>query len=265
MIRIKVLNQKSKKEFNKGLQKVEKKMIYPYGSDSFRIDHGESYFAFFDRMGESIFHIATDKDEVVACGCGISRVVPKNGSLIKVWYLCDLKVDLEYRGRRLPSRLFRRNLIFNYLKCPRGYTISMNPKNEKNRVVELLHKFPLIPARFATMLCFFELSMKEAKSVEIEVSQILGQHIKFLRLSGVKDIILKSTSKPMPLFHAQYGPMADPKATKIEVEGRYMFCTPKSSDLYQLLSSKFNVVTTATVLSHRMDGFDWGFILSSDI
>jgi hypothetical protein len=141
----------------------------------------------------------------------------------------------------------------------------MDPKKGKNRVVELLHKFPLIPAKFETMLCFFELSMEEASSVETDVSRILGEQIIFLRLAGIKDIVLESTGKPMPLFHAQYGPMADPKAKKIEEQGRYMFCTPKGSELYLFLDSQFSVVTTATVLSHRMHGIDWSFILSSDI
>ena len=268
MISIRTIGRNAQEEFNKQLQELERNMVYPYGSDFFRIDHGKSYFAFFERLGEPLFHLALHNNkQLVACGCGILRKIPnRKGKIKSVWYLCDLKVHPDYRGQRIPARMFRRNLLWNYLKCPRGYTISMNPKEGENRVVRLLLKFPFIPAKIAATLQFFEISMDELSEIEDEISEILGERLRFERLEGIKDIVLESTGKPMPLFHAQYGPIVkNIQGKEIIPDGRYMFCTTEKSKLFQRLSKKFPVVATATVLSHRMRGFDWDFILSSDI
>jgi len=240
-------------------------MEYPYGHDFFKIDHGESYFSFFDRMGVPHFNIAISDNKTVACGCGVIRFIPKGTKFKKVWYLCDLKVHPNTRGKGISKHLFKKNLLFNYLRCSRGYTISMNPLVGKNRVIEIIKRFPLVPFKFESSLYFFEISRDEAKSIEEDARKIIGKPIKFIHLGGIKDIVLKSTGKPMPLFHAQYGPMADPNAHRIAEEGRYMFCAAESSDLFKFLYRHFEVAASASILAHRMHGFNWDFILSSDV
>lgn len=265
MIEIKVLNKSNRNTYNEPLKDLECSVEYPYGQDFFRIDHGHTYFSFFDRMGLTYFNIALDENDLIASGCGILRSVPATKGFQKAWYLCDLKVIPGYRNQKIPKRLFRKNLLFNYLKCPRGYAISMNPAVGVNRVVDIIEKFPFAPLKVVTTLYFFEISRADAKVIETEISKIVGEPIRFLSLSGIKDIVLKSTGRPMPLYHAQHGPLADPNSTPIEHEGRYMFCAPESSKLFLFLSGHFKISATASVLAHRMNDQNWDFILSSDI
>ncbi len=39
---------------------VEDMCEYPLGSDSFKLDHGKDYFAFFDRLGEATHFVLPD-------------------------------------------------------------------------------------------------------------------------------------------------------------------------------------------------------------
>lgn len=50
----------------------------PGDSETFAINHGKDYFAFFKRMGEVEYAIAKDKktDQVVGVGAGVLRKVP---------------------------------------------------------------------------------------------------------------------------------------------------------------------------------------------
>lgn len=265
MIKVNGINTASRNKFNRSLKGLEATMEYPYGNDFFKIDHGDSYFTFFDRLGNSFFNVALDGQEVIACGCGIIRSIRQNGQSKKIWYLCDLKVHYDYRKRGIPKKIFKKNLLLNYLRCSRGYTVSMNPSEGKNRVIDIIERFPLVPLRFATTLCFFEVSKSEVMSVEREVNKIIDEPVRFLSLKGIKDIVLKSTGEPMPLYHAQYGPMAAPNARKVEHEGRYMFCAPKNSSLCNFLKKQFSISATASVLEHGLKDQSWNFILSSDI
>lgn len=270
VIKVKSLNSATKDIWNDGLKKLEAEMDYPYGNDSFKIDHGDSYYSFFDRLGKPHFNIALDGSNVIACGCGVIRSIPRdihsqNAGFQKAWYLCDLKVHPTYRNQGIPGKLFRKKILSNYLRCSRAYAISMNPSKGRNTVIKLIENFPFIPFRYAATLCFFEISMKEVKSVEKDVDRIIGEKVRFLSLKGMKDIILESSGAPMPLFHAQYGPMASRLARKIEHEGRYMFCTTENSTLFSLLKKHFDIAATASILEHRLNNQCWDFILSSDI
>ncbi len=265
MIEIKALKSFSREKLNSKLKELEGSIEYPYGGDSFHIDHGSSYFSFFERLGTIEFNLALDGQRVVACACGIKRSIPRGQSHKKAWYLCDLKVHHDFRKRKIPRKLFTKNLLRHFFSCPRGYTISMNPSEGQNRVIKLIESFPFFPLKFSETLYLFEVSMDEVKSIEEEVNAVLGEPVRFLSLKGVKDIVLKSTQEAIPLFHAQYGPMASPEAKAIEHEGRYMFCTPKNSCLYKLLSKYFSSSATASILEYGLRGQSWDFILSSDI
>ena len=265
MIQIKTIKRSSFNKYNESLKKFEANIEYPYGSDFFKIDHGESYFNFFERMGEPYFNIALYKNQIIACSCGIIRSVPYKGKMKKTWYVCDLKVHPEFRGRGLSTRLFKKNLLFNYLKCPRAYTISMNPNKGKNKVIKIIENFPFFPLKYEATLYFFEFSKNEICSFKSEIENIIGKSIKFISLYGIKDIILKSSHTAMPLFHAQYGSLADPISTSEKEEGLYMFCALENSALYNFLNMKVKPSATASLLSYNMTGFDWSFILSSDI
>ena len=265
MIEIKTINQSSLNEYNDSLKHLEAGMEYPYGNDFFKIDHGESYFRFFERMGVPYYNVAFHKDQIVACGCGIIRSIPYKSKAKKVWYICDLKVHPEFRGRGIPARLFKKGLLFNYLKCQRAYTISMNPHTGKNKVVKIIERFPFFPLKHESTLYVFELSKAEVCSLKDKIENIVGGTVKFINLHGIKDIILKSSDTPMPLFHAQYGVMADPASTVEKEEGKYMFCALENSVLYKFLIVRAKLSASASLLSYNMKNFDWEFILSSDV
>ncbi len=264
MIEIKALKKSDWKQFGAKLQELESVADYPYGNDFFKLNHGTDYFAFFERMGEPLFHVALDENRVVACAAGILRTLKIENKTIRAWYLCDLKIHPEFRGRQITNKLFRKNLFGNYLKCPRGYAISMNPASGENRVVKLLKRLPKIPIGYAGQLNFYSFNQYEAASVQKDLETELGK-ISYLSLRGVKELIMKSTDSPLPLFHIQHGTMAADGIELPSENATYMICAFENSSLDNMLKNRFPVSATASILAHRLKPKDWSFILTSDI
>ena len=264
MIEIKVLERKDWQEFGPRLQAFETRAEYPYGDDFFKLDHGEDYFAFFERMGEPLFHVALDETRIAACAAGVLRTVEIDGVETRAWYLCDLKVDKTYALQKLPAKLFRKHLFSNYLKCGRGYAVSMNPANGKNRVVKLIERFRWIPIRYAAKLNFYSYDQTQAIAFHERLESALGV-ISYLSLRGKKDLIMRSTGARLPLFHIQHGAHSEGGIEKPAENGTYMICASEGSSLDALLKERFPVSATASILAHRMNPRDWNFILTSDI
>ncbi len=245
------------------VQKLESDVEYPFGSDFFKLDHGDDYFAFFKRLGLIQFNLAIYKSEVVGCAAGVLRKIKFGNNSQKCWYLCDLKVRKDFLGKRIPSKLLRKKLFLNYLLCGRGYAISMNPAQGENRVVRLLKKFSWLPFHHVDNLNFYTLSYKQV----LDISNSLSEEFRskgFLSLEGKKDLVMKSNGQRLPLLHFQYGPFAEAGSGPV-VDASHMFCAPNGSSLDNFLSKKFEVQATASVVAHRMSGVNWDFILSSDI
>jgi len=261
---IKALKKIDWKRFGAKLQELESVAEYPYGNDFFTLNHGSDYFAFFAGMGEPLFHVALDDDRIVACAAGILRTLVIENKTVRAWYLCDLKIHPEFRGRQITTKLFKKNLFRNYIKCPRGYAISMNPASGKNRVVKLLKRLPRIPIGCAGQLNFYSFNQDEAASVQKDLERELGK-ISYLSLKGKKDLIMKSTAAPLPLFHIQHGAIATEGAKSPTENGTYMICADEMSSLNSLLADKFPISATASILAHRLKPKDWNFILTSDI
>jgi hypothetical protein len=265
MIEIRVLEKEDWPVYGARLQEFENVAEYPYGDDFFKLDHGADYFAFFARLGEPLFHVALDDDRVVACAAGVLRELQIDGKQVKAWYLCDLKVDKNYALEKLPAKLFRKNVFSNYLKCSRGYAVSMNPAKGKNRVVKLIERFRWIPIRYAGKLNFYSFDRAAAENFHAPLEAALGR-ISYLSLKGKKDLIMQSTGARLPLFHIQHGALGAAKAAEKPFEdGTCMICCSENSGLDDLLKERFSVSATASVLAHRMNPADWNFILTSDI
>jgi hypothetical protein len=264
MIEIKVLQKKDWQTYSSRLQEFENIAEYPYGDDFFKLDHGENYFAFFERLGEPMFHVALDESRIVACAAGVWRTLQIEEKEVKAWYLCDLKVDKNYALQKLPAQLFKKNLFSNYLKCPHGYAVSMNPAKGKNRVIKLIERFKWIPIRYAGNLNFYSFNQDDAISFHNELETELG-NISYFSLKGKKDLIMKSTNSRLPLFHIQHGAMATMGMAEPLENGTYMICSSENSELDNLLKNRFPVSATASILAHRMNPKDWNFILTSDI
>ncbi len=241
---------------------LESEAEYPLGNDFFKIDHGQDYFKFFHRLGSTYYYAWVEGEQVAAVAAGVLRNVP-----FKAWYLSDLKVQKKFRGQRIPLRMLSRAFLSNYLRCQRGYAISMNaPGDKSNRVARLLEHFRWAPLKVSSQLLLWSLSEDEIKSL----IPILVKHrgpVGFLSLKGIKDIVLKSTHQPMPLVHVQFGPLADQKASRETVAGGvHMFCSPAGDPLNQeILAKGFAPSSTASVIAHRMKQNDWSWILTSDI
>jgi hypothetical protein len=261
-IEIETLSEESKETFGKDIQDLENYASYPFGDEFFKINHGANYFSFFERLGDVNFRVALDKGKVVACAAGVLRTLRSNGKSIKAWYLCDLKVHPDYLGRKIPSKIFRKSLIANYLKCGRAYAISMNPPTGKNRIIRLLQKFSWLPFEQNSKINFYNLSYQKLL-VFIEKNNLGLQS--FLSLSGKKDLIMSSTGQPMKLLHFQHGQFDDKQCVGPLPDHFHMYCATVGSNLDNLLSKDFTIEASAIVISHRMSYLDWDFILSSDI
>jgi hypothetical protein len=265
-------------EYSRGIQDLESIASYPLGDDSFKIDHGQNYFSYFERMGEVHTCVADDGHCVVATGTGVLRSWPAGAmgdKEFRAWYLCDLKVHPEYRGRHLPLAMLRRSFLRRYLMCRRGFGVSMNPKNKPNPVLRLLERFKWARFKAGPQLRIYSLTYDEILKIEPLLRRHRGP-VSFLSLKGTKDLILQSTNEPLELLHAQFGPRgaarAGINATLQTLAGRplrgatHMFCAPENDVLaMDLERENLSFTATATIIHHRMDDVDWKFLPTSDI
>ncbi len=245
------------------LTQLEQRSVYPLGADAFRLSHGDDYFAFFERLGEVHYHALEEAGRLAVVGCGVLRQNPRR------WYLADLKVHPDYRGRHLPLRLLRRNFISNWFRCARGYGIAMNPAD--GRVppsVRLLEHFRWIPRALmhAEQLDLYsgdEAAMRAALPLLCE-----GRGTPhFVSLRGIKDLVLESTRQPLELLHLRFGPATDRRVFPAPQPGAtHMWCLPRASPLTaQLASAGLAPSASATIVFHRLAGFDWSTVDTSEI
>jgi hypothetical protein len=245
---------------------LEQLATYPLGADSFKISHGDDYFAFFSRLGKLHYYLVLDGSRVVAVAAGVLRPRPRPS-----WYLCDLKVHPEYRGRHLPLKLLTRVFVPRYLECRRGYAISMNPGDgSPNRIVRMLGHFRWLSSALATTLELFSLDEPALRASLDAIERHRGK-VSYLSLAGIKDIVLTSTGAPMRLAHVQFGPCSaragDRGHSPEPLPGHvHMLCAPRGDALAVELRGRGLVPSaTASVIHHRMADTDWGFVLTSDI
>jgi hypothetical protein len=145
----------------------------------------------------------------------------------------------------------------------------MNPAQGENRVVRLASHWRLSPMRVPAILELFSLDAETMRRVLPTVARHRGE-VSFLSLGGVKDIVLESTGKPMPLLHLQHGLGASHGSGTLVSEPQedhvHMLCSPASDPLNaELRALGLETSATASVLSHRMAGCDWRFVLTSEI
>ncbi|MEM9380107.1 MAG: GNAT family N-acetyltransferase [Planctomycetota bacterium] len=250
--------------YAEGIAALERGTSYPLGDDRFELDHGEDYFAFFDRLGETVYEVALDGKRVVGVSARILRRRP-----VRCWYLCDLKVHPAYRGRRIAARFARHAFLGAYARCGRGYGISMNePGSGENRVARLVERLRMVPFHASTL----ELFRLDASAMA-ELRPIVQRHrgtTSFLSLRGRKDLVLERTGAPLPLLHVQFGPCAEAGRDEVAPGHTHMLCAPAGDALaLDLAAHGAQSSATATVLHHRMPEHGasgrFGFVLTSDI
>lgn len=259
---------RNRNQLTAGVAALEHRATYPLGDDFFKIDHGEDYFAFFNRLGTAEYYAWLEKGEVVAVACAVLRKIRISPSkMLRTWYLCDLKVHPNFRRHGIPLRMLRRGFFPAYLRCSRGYAISMNaPGATENRVARLLSHFRWAPLRASMTLQIWHLDSNQMLRAKTVIEKYRGP-ISFLSLRGVKDIVLLSTNEALALRHVQFGPLAQHSAeTEIQGGVTYMFCAPVGDVMGATLRDLgLDPTSEATVIQHRMNSFDWSWILTSDI
>ncbi len=260
-LRIVTVGASRRAEYRSRIAQLEQDASYPLGTDRFRIDHGDDYFAFFDRLGKASFEVCLDGDDVVAVVARVLRAQPR-----RCWYLCDLKVRPSHRGRRISARFVRHAFLPSYARCGRGYAISMNDDGPgQNRVERLVERLRMVRFR-SSNLSLFQLDADAIEDARGKIERSRGA-LSFVSLAGIKDIVLESTGAPLPLLHAQFGPCATgPGIRSAQPGATHMLCTPSGDALDLGLRALGHLPSaSATVLHHRMGDRPFDHVLTSEI
>ncbi|MBX3470627.1 MAG: hypothetical protein KF878_27480 [Planctomycetes bacterium] len=255
--------------FQARLAALERLASYPLGQDTFVLDHGADYFAFFDRLGEVVYAAALDGERLAAVCCGMLRqVAMRQGEAPRrTWYLADLKVHPDYRGQRLPLRMLARLFPCSYLRCARAYGVTMDPPGAaESRVVRLARRWRWSPARPAGRLLLWSLDQDQMTRAAPLVVARRGP-VAFRSLEGVKDLVLGSTGRRLPLLHAEWGAAPGPGVVPAPLADHvHMVCAPEGDALARDLAGLgLAPGATATIIAHRMSDADWRFVLTSEI
>jgi len=254
--------------FQPHLAALDDHISYPLGNDRFRLDHGPSYYAFFDRLGKVSAYVMVDGQHLIGTGMAILRRVPyvTGGKPRKTWYACDAKMHPDHRGRGLGMGAAGRHFLGHYLRCGHGYAISMNPADGRdNGVVRHAQRFRRARIHVAGILCIFSVDAEAMTRLAPLVVRHRGP-LSYLSLEGKKDLILDSTQARLPLLHVQFGPCAESGVPHPVPGHTHMLCALETDELTRDLATEgIEPSATATIIAHRMDPCDWRFVLTSDI
>ncbi len=250
-----------RKLYQSQIEDLETSAEYPLGDDFFKISHGKDYFKFFDRLGTVHYFACSSHNKIVAVACGIIRNLET-----PIFYLCDLKVHPDYRGQHIPLKILLKAAFRYYLKCPRGYAISMDHKNQReNKVAKLLKKFWILPFKVSAKIYIYSFTyvqiLELRKIIELEKGLIA-----FLSLENTKDLILRSTKSPIPLVHIQYGSTGDYSVKEPSKNSVHMLSLLESDVLVRkFLEINVFPESTASLITHNLKNTNFNFILTSDI
>lgn len=250
--------------YNIQLKDFEKRMqiFYPIGQNYFTINHGVDYYEFFKRQSEQIkIYAYFEKNKIIAVGCGILKLLEKES----VWYICDLKVDPEYRGKYLPSKIFLSSLFPNYLYSNKCYGITMNDNN--NKVERLSKHMNFLNFKNAGNLYIYKVNYYQMLWMEPLLKTYFGR-INYVSLEGIKDLILKDGNR-MKILHVN-------KKMNQSETGIYfshpipdydiMFCCHEDSELkHKLDEMNFRTDITASIIHANMDNYKWDFVQTDEI
>lgn len=243
------------------LRTMEEAFVYPLGNDQFTISHGRDYLAFFKRIGQESVHLVTHENEIAAVGAG---VISKR---LRAWYLCDMKVQLNYRGQKIPKRLFRKTFFLNYLKCSRGFALTMEGSGEINPILKIIQNLPWAPLKLGgRVLFYYEDTGETSKALEILCPQRPSAHFSSLR--GIKDLVLKSTLEPLPLLHMEWGPSREGEHSFIGPQSGklHMWCLDEKDPLVKKLSEiGIQHKASGLIFQHRMGKQSWSELRTSEL
>jgi len=255
-----------KEKYNDKLREFEGMFKYPFGKDSFTIDHGKNYFSFFDRLGQTHAFISEENGDITAVGVIVLRTIELTGRYHKekVWYVCDLKIHPEHRGKFFLQRFIDLALKkYSYLSS-HIYGISMNEENGSNRLIQFSSRLKGLNLELSESLNFYLLNCNQVNMTK----QTLIEHynnVKFIDLSGQKDLILSSNNIPLPFLHFSSRLYSELAVKNINPAYQYMFCFPSCHNINKALCKLgLKPMATASILSNIKNS-NWNFIETADI
>jgi len=255
-------------EYNNSLKKFEQKLsnYYHYADDYFRIDHGDQYMNFFKRLGKCKIHICSDKNQIIGNAISILRNIKNIG---KCLYLCDLKVDMKHRNKYIPFKLINNGL--NELeKTDKFYMIAMTGKacDKLERFIYFMNSFSDYNITYAGLLYIYTITFDQLKYVDKDLEKI--DKYFFVSSANKKDLILKSTNKPMEILHINFNKYKfnatyDNFYLEPLKDHMYMFCLHENNKLVKVLKNKRITTDVTAKIFHNNMKSDFGFIQTSDI
>lgn len=252
--------------YNSNLKLFELKMNqwYSFGNDSFTVNSGKKYHAYFKRLGivnYLLIHHDCSK-LIIGTSCVILRRYPNNEFLF--WYLTDLKIDKDHRNQNLTIKLFK-SMFYKFSRISKsGFLVCMDPESQ-----QLIHIFKDIKDQNHIKLLIYLIPVTLFKFHEQKFIGIFGK-ISYLSLYGEKDMIFKSSNRVMNIYHLQHGIFSAKdgidEISNLSESSNIMFCIPKNSSFEKILDDlNIYASSTATIISWHMDFFDWNQLLTSNI
>lgn len=243
---------------------------YPLNEkEQFKISHGDDYFKFFERMGKLyIFIILNNTQNIIGTLFCILRTIECE----KIWYICDLKIHPQYRRRWIPY-----NMLLNSFKLMnisnKFYAISMNENTKYNNIVKFSQKMGKIlkfniKNEIIKIYKLDYITMMKAKNI---LEKYKGK-IYFIKLNGIKDIILKSTQNAMNLYHVNFINNINYVKCKIKKNffpifspnSSFMFCFLKSDNINNILKlNNIETKITSSLIHNGLKNYD--FLQTSEI
>jgi hypothetical protein len=249
-------------QWQQQLEQLERAFSYPLGSDSFTIDHGSDYLRFFERVGRAHIFACAHQDRLAAVGAGVIS------HRLGAWYLCDVKVHPDFRGNRLPLKLFRRYFLGCYLKSQRGYALTMEDQGGRtNPITKIMESLPWTPLKRGCRILFFYEDLERTLSA-IKIMQATRPGIRFSTLQGIKDLVLKSSGQPIKLLHMEWGKDTDQNIHLREPQqgSLHMWAIQDDSPLIAQLAGE-NIMPQASghIFHHRLQSVDWNMLRTSEL
>lgn len=239
---------------------------YPFGQDSFVIDHGQNYFTFFDRLGKPYIYIGEEDNKIIAMIIIVLRDIDLYGQGIKqkIWYICDLKIHPNFRGNYFVQKVVEIvSAKYRYLSS-KVYGVSMNSLKGPNRLISFANRINNLGLELSGELNFYLLTFSQLIKVK---NLLIKDYItfNFISLLRKKDLILNSTKKPLPILHFSPNATFEDKFNNLNNNFLYMFCfsldNPINTEFKRL---KLPQVASASIISN-IKNCNWKFILTSDI
>lgn len=288
-------------DLEKRLKEFEQRISYSYDGKNLIMEHGrnslEGYNGFFNTLGKSYFYIAEckkdkeitkivngerkaflrKKGEIAAIICYILRTLKApNGSSIKAWYVCNLKVDENHRGENLAKKLIKKS-IWHLLQHRRGFGICKDESNgQMSKAAEISTQQSILSRVLkTTSFNLYKLNAEQATEHYGKIEEVFRKHgymdkkenLVFLSNEGLKDyqIIDKKTgiNHSLQLLHA----VPSSKEQGMPKKGYdHMISAVKDSafdkDLKEIIG--YEPSSTARFVSCNMGNFDFNQITSKE-